>query len=76
MTLAQWNASAQAQGDTRGAVPFVPTNAQTGQPSGPASGAYVVPDTDAIRQVRTSLWSLEDYRVSSVSGGTIWLIPR
>lgn len=25
---------------------------------------------------RESLWSLTDYRVSSVSCGTIWLMPR
>jgi hypothetical protein len=76
MTLAQWNASAQGQGNTRGAVPFIPTDAHTGRASGPATGAYVVPDCDAIRQIRTYLWNLSDYRVSSVTGGSIWLIPR
>jgi hypothetical protein len=25
---------------------------------------------------RTRLWDLRDYRVSSVSGGVIWLVPR
>lgn len=76
MTLAQWNASAQGQGNTRGAVPFIPTDAHTGRPSGPATGAYVVPDDQTIAHVRTYLFRLDDYIVSSVTGGTIWLIPR
>lgn len=76
MTLAQWNASAQSFGNTRGAVPFVPTDASTGRASGPPTGAYVVPDCDAIRQIRTYLFALDDYRVSSVTGGSIWLIPK
>lgn len=36
---------------------------------------YIV-DTREIEHSRTWLWDLEDYIVSSVSGGTIWLIPR
>jgi hypothetical protein len=39
----------------------------------PAIGIHDVP---AIAHDRTWLWALTDYRVSSVSGGVIWLIPR
>jgi hypothetical protein len=33
-------------------------------------------DTRAIDQVRTYLWGLSDYWVSSVTGGVIWLMPK
>lgn len=36
----------------------------------------VIPDTKQIADVRTWLWDLSDYVVSSVSGGSIWLMPR
>lgn len=39
-------------------------------------GAVYVPDCRAIESSRTWLWSLDDYLVSSVSGGSIVLIPR
>lgn len=75
MTLTDWNRQAGALG-VRGAVPFVPTDAHTGRVSGPATGAYVVPESAAIDPIRAALWRLEDYLVSSVTGGAIWLIPR
>lgn len=45
----------------------------TGQRHG---GAYVVPDVRAIEHARTLLWNLSDYVVTSVQGGSIWLMPR
>lgn len=39
-------------------------------------GAYVVPDFTAIEKFRAALWNLSDYVVSSVTGGSIWLVPR
>lgn len=33
-------------------------------------------DTRAIEKVRTYLWDLCDYYVSSVAAGVIWLLPR
>jgi len=33
-------------------------------------------DTRAIEHVRTYLWDLDDYHVSSVQAGVIWLVPR
>ena len=33
-------------------------------------------DSRAIEHVRTYLWDLADYRVSSVQAGVIWLLPR
>lgn len=30
-------------------------------------------DVQAIEPVRSDLWGLDDYRVSAVSGGAIWL---
>jgi len=34
-----------------------------------------VHDTRNIDHVRTFLWALSDYHVSTVSGGVIWLVP-
>lgn len=31
---------------------------------------------DFIGPTRMQLWGLEDYRVTTVSGGTIWLMPK
>lgn len=31
---------------------------------------------DRIDSRRPQLWALSDYRVTSVSGGTIWLMPK
>lgn len=36
----------------------------------------VIPDTNQIAPMRTRLWDLSDYLVSSVTGGSIWLVPR
>lgn len=36
----------------------------------------VIPDFAGDETVRAKLWRLDDYRVSSVSGGSIWLTPR
>jgi hypothetical protein len=33
-------------------------------------------DSRSIEHVRTYLWDLADYRVSSVQAGVIWLLPR
>lgn len=33
-------------------------------------------DTRAIEHVRTYLWDLSDYRVSSVQAGVVWLTPK
>jgi hypothetical protein len=33
-------------------------------------------DVRAIDADRTWLWALSDYRVTSVSGGVIWLMPK
>jgi hypothetical protein len=45
---------------------------------GEHGAARWVPDvaTDRALAIRSQLWDLDDYRVSSVSGGTIWLMPR
>lgn len=43
------------------------------------SGACSVPDSlesRADESYRAKAWRLEDYLVSSVSGGSIWFIPR
>ncbi len=69
MTLAQWSVS----------WPYVvrrfqPTDAQTGQPSGPVTDAYVTPD--ANHGHRTAAFGLDDYRVSSIAGGSIWFTPK
>ncbi len=39
----------------------------------PAIGIH---DVRSIEHVRTYLWDLSDYHVSSVSGGVIWLVPK
>jgi hypothetical protein len=39
-------------------------------------GAHWVPDTFTGHEARWTLWSLSDMTVSSVTGGTIWLVPR
>ncbi len=36
----------------------------------------VVPDTAGIMDCRADLWHLDDYMVSAVTGGSIWLHPR
>ena len=33
-------------------------------------------DSRAIEHVRWELWDLEDYHVSSVQAGVIWLLPK
>ena len=38
------------------------------------SGAWWYPDTDPLGS--SGLWKLDDYVVSSVTGGSIWLVPR
>lgn len=41
------------------------------------SGAVVYPDSGwRNERQRAQLWQLRDYQVSSVSGGSIWLLPR
>jgi hypothetical protein len=40
-----------------------------------ASGAYHVPQVEPEDSQRL-LWHLTDYLVSSVTGGSIWLVPR
>jgi hypothetical protein len=39
-------------------------------------GAMVLPDSGVSERKRAQLSTLSDYRVSSVTGGSIWLIPR
>ncbi len=41
-----------------------------------ANGCVGIHDVGPIEQVRTYLWDLSDYFVSSVSGGVIWLVPK
>ncbi len=42
-----------------------------------ANAGYVgIADVPAIGHVRTYLWDLSDYRVSSVQAGVIWLVPK
>ncbi len=38
--------------------------------------AVVIPDSQAIAHSRTWLWDLADYRVTSATGGSIWLMPK
>jgi hypothetical protein len=38
--------------------------------------AVWVVDDRRIEHARTQLWDLTDYVVSSVSGGSVWLVPR
>jgi hypothetical protein len=38
--------------------------------------AYVIADCAGNPPARRSLWNLSDYRVSSVCGGSIWLMPK
>jgi hypothetical protein len=35
----------------------------------------VIPD-NPLNPLRSQLWELEDYRVTSVAGGAIWLMPK
>ncbi len=35
-----------------------------------------VHDVRAIDQDRTWLWALSDYRVQTITGGVIWLVPK
>jgi hypothetical protein len=60
MTLEQWRNSYETHSTGR----FHP------------KGAYVRPDSSDIEHGRTWLWALSDYLVSSVTGGSIWLVPR
>lgn len=58
---------------------FIPTDANTGQASGPATGAKTLYQGDVYGLCGKSRWDLyhlDDYIVSSVSGGTLWLIPK
>jgi hypothetical protein len=47
-----------------------------GVPVGVQGAARYIHDTRAIEHDRTWLWDLEDYQVSSVAGGVIWLVSR
>jgi hypothetical protein len=38
--------------------------------------AVFTPDSAHDEAYRAKAWHLSDYRVSSVSGGSIWFIPR
>jgi len=38
-------------------------------------GAYVIPDA-LPPSIRKALWYLDDFIVTSVSGGAIWLVPK
>lgn len=69
MTLQQW-----AKGWPYRVIAFRPTNAETGAHTGPETGAMVTPDT--VHPSRAEAWHLTDYRVSSVSGGSIWFVRR
>lgn len=40
-----------------------------------ASGAYWIPDSTRLIN-RVGLWNLSDYRVTSVTGGSIWLMRK
>lgn len=72
MTLQEWSAEFGLS-----AVPFVPRNNETGQVSGPPTGAMLVSDAWSFTgRSKWLLYHLSDYVVSSVTGGTIWLIPR
>ncbi len=41
----------------------------------PGTKVVGIHDTPDIIPIRPDLWRLEDYRVSSVTGGMIWLMP-
>jgi len=41
----------------------------------PITGARFVPDHAGLVH-RWEAWYLEDYAVSSVTGGTIWFVPK
>lgn len=74
MTLATWTESTGLRVRS-----FVPTAAHTGMPSGPATGAVMVQQSDTYGlsgRLKWALYHLEDYVVSSVTGGAIWLAPR
>jgi hypothetical protein len=38
-------------------------------------GAVSVPDVITNQPIRRWLWQLDDYRVSSIIGGSVWLVP-
>jgi hypothetical protein len=40
------------------------------------TGMASVPDWAGDESYRAKAWGLTDYRVSSVSGGSIWFAPR
>lgn len=65
MTLQQWLDAAPSSNTFH-----APSAAKT------INGAVYIPDVRTIDHVRTYLWDLEDYRVSSVTGGSIVLIPK
>jgi hypothetical protein len=67
MTLSQWETRLQAVEDLPIATPRV-INTH-------AAGGKWIPD-GMPNPYRRELWSLSDYLVSSVTGGTIWLTPR
>mgnify|MGYP001606331381 CR=1 FL=1 len=46
------------------------------QPITAHSPSVGIHDVRAIEHSRTYLWGLDDYFVSSVSGGVIWLVPK
>lgn len=75
-TLAQWLQSWPYVGrnctydQTTGRHTFGPTGEA---PNG--TGAYVVADGPP-GHTRTYAWDLADYVVSSVSGGSLWFLPR
>lgn len=45
-------------------------------PISPAGEARVVAQSPLSDEARWQLWHLSDYRVSSVTGGSVWLMPR
>ena len=61
MTLQQWANGIGMRG--------LKLNQSTGQ-------SRFVLDSQEIAHSRTWLWDLEDYRVTSVSSGVIWLMPK
>lgn len=74
MTLQEWI-------DSTGLAvrPFVPTDATTGRPSGPATDARTVPAVSVWGLCGMSQWNLHhlsDYVVTNQTGGTFWLVPR
>lgn len=45
-------------------------------PAGPVRPHYGYVIADSLRPDRSDAWRLADYRVVSVSGGSIWFAPK